>query len=62
MTMVEWYNVIINDNFCCIISGLKHADGKTLSPYYYYYYEYIVGDDCEELSLQKFKEFYEKLK
>lgn len=33
--VVEWFEVYFYSKGCLIRSGLKHADGETVSPYYY---------------------------
>jgi hypothetical protein len=35
MRMVDWFRVDTGKNWITIISGLRHADGETLSPYHY---------------------------
>jgi hypothetical protein len=52
MTMVDWFEITECESFCCIRSGLRHADGETKSPYYYE--EYVVGKNAIKQSIKKF--------
>lgn len=58
-TMVEWFDVYLYDSFSSIKSGLNHADGKTLSPYYYS--DIQIGHDHIKKSEKNFNNWYKKL-
>ena len=59
MTMIDWFEVSVGQGFCCIRSGLRHADGETKSPYYYE--NCIGGKNAKKEALTKFNQWYESL-
>lgn len=59
MTMIDWFIVTQGTGFCCIRSGLRHADGETLSPYHYE--NCIGGKNAKKEALTKFNQWYESL-
>ena len=59
MTMVDWFKVTNGQGFCCISSGLRHADGETKSPYYYE--DCIGGEKAEKRVLGKFNKWFGEL-
>jgi hypothetical protein len=59
MTMIDWFEVSSGQGFCCIRSGLRHADGETKSPYYYE--NCIGGKNAKKEALTKFNKWYELL-
>lgn len=54
--MVEWFEFSEGEMFFGIKSGLRHADGKTKSPYYYESISF--GENAEEIELDKFSNWY----
>lgn len=60
ITMVEWFEITQTGSFCCIRSGLRHADGITKSPYHYE--ECTVGKKADKEALKKFTEWWLSLK
>lgn len=52
MTLVEWFEISEGGSFFCIKSGLRHADGETLSPYHYE--DCVGGKNAEKNALDKF--------
>jgi len=65
MTMVEWYEVHLfyGDLYglqYTIRSGLKHADGKTKSPYFYDKTTY--GKNSKKEAIKEFNKFLESEK
>lgn len=59
MTMIDWFEVSSGHGYCCIRSGLRHADGETKSPYYYE--NCIGGKNSKKEALAKFNQWYESL-
>lgn len=61
MSMVEWYEVSysLNYNYCTIRSGLKNADGETLSPYHYEHTE--IGKDSLKKATKHFTDWWNSL-
>jgi len=59
MTMIEWFEITEGAGFFCIRSGLRHADGKTKSPYYYE--DCVGGKDSKKISLDKFSKWWDKI-
>ena len=60
IAMVEWFEITKEKGYCCIRSGLRHADGVTKSPYYYE--DCIVDKNATKTALCRFNEFYEAWK
>ena len=58
MTMIDWFEVSSGQGFCCIRSGLRHADGETKSPYYYE--NCTGGKNAKKEALTKFNKWYEQ--
>lgn len=54
--MVEWFTVTKSKGYCCISSGLRHADGVTKSPYQYEHFE--VGKSADKKAIAHFNEFW----
>ena len=52
MTMVDWFEINKGASFYCIKSGLRHADGKTKSPYYYC--DSIGGKEAKKKVVENF--------
>lgn len=53
--MYEWYEIHLYRNGILIRSGLRHADGETISPYYYS--ETTRGKGHKKKAIKKFNEF-----
>jgi hypothetical protein len=58
MRMVEWFEVNSGHGYCTIRSGLRHADGETLSPFHYE--EMHGGEDAEDIAIVKFNKWWEQ--
>lgn len=57
MSMVDWFIITESDGvFCCIRSGLRHADGETLSPFHYE--KCFTGKKSKKECLQHFNEWW----
>jgi len=59
MIMIDWFEITEGGGLFSINSGLKHADGKTKSPYYYE--DFTVGKNAEKQSLKKFNDWWDSL-
>lgn len=56
MTITDWFEITEGNVFFCIRSGLKHADGKTKSPYYYK--DCVVGKNSKKIALYNFSKWW----
>ena len=59
MTMVDWFEIHKGHSHCIIKRGLRHADGKTKSPYHYE--KTIIRKDCLKTSLEEFNNWWNNL-
>lgn len=59
MRMIEWFEVTRGDGYCCIRSGLRHADGVTKSPFHYE--DCVGGDNADERALLRFNQWWEQI-
>lgn len=59
--IIDWFEVTKGETFFCIRSGLRHADGKTKSPFFY---EDVVVDKnkSKKIALDKFTKWYDSKK
>lgn len=57
-SVFEWFEVHLYRNGCLIKSGLRHADGITLSPFHYE--ESFWGEGYQEKALDHFNDFLKK--
>ena len=59
MKMRDWFTITEGKNFCCISSGLRHADCVTKSPYFYE--DHVVGKNATKEAIRKFSDWWESL-
>ena len=60
MTMIDWFDITEGAGFFCIVSGLKHADGVTLSPFHYS--DCVGGKNAKKIAIEKFTKWWDNLK
>jgi len=59
MRMVDWFEITDMESFCCIRSGLRHADGVTQSPFHYE--DCTIGKNSKKEALKKFTQWWDNL-
>lgn len=59
MTMIDWFEITEGAGFFCIRSVLRHADGKTKSPYYYE--DCMGGKKAKKEAMTKFNRWWDSL-
>ena len=58
--LTDWFHVVDGNGFCCIYSGLRHADGETISPFHYG--ETTTGKTAKKDAIVRFNNFYQTIK
>ena len=59
MEMVDWFVVSSGIGYCTIMSGLRHADGETKSPYYYE--DFLGGKDVIPVCEERFTKWWNEI-
>jgi hypothetical protein len=59
MTMIDWFEITEGAGLYSIRSGLRHADGKTKSPYHFECT--LGGKNSKKECLHKFNEWWNNL-
>jgi hypothetical protein len=59
MRMVDWFHLHKGKNWITIVSGLRHADGETISPYHYE--ATFVGNYAKRDALRAFRAWWDMI-
>jgi hypothetical protein len=60
ISMVDWFTITKGHKYCCINSGLRHADGETKSPFFYE--KCVGGNYASQKVLAHFNKWWKTVK